>query len=545
MKRLVLLLLNLLMPMILFAASNDLCFRHFSVEDGLSSNSVRALMQDKYGFLWIGTDEGLNRYDGTTVKLYRLKDRGANEAISSLYSTLNKIWIGTDEGIYIYDYETEDIMPFVLATSKNIHIETNTNHIVEDKDKNLWFTTVGQGIFKYNTITNHLEQYEFKNANGLMASVLVDSENQIWAITNWGNSGLFKLNKAENKFETFPLSYESGKHDSNALVMLEDSEHTLWLGTWECGLQKIDKYSGKATTYLHPTDGKGATHIHSIMEYAPHQLLIGSDDGLLLFNTITEEYQLFTEDETNPHSLSNSRKVFNMQTTPWGGSAANPQFINSYDPDDMRLKYTWLQGEQYSPDGVLITTFPNKLPSIYKTDTDDGYRVGKYEIKVGAKSLLSNDFPYFRYTEVLLMKAECLLRLGQNEIEAAHLVSQIRERAFRESAHPEKATVDAAWLKGDTHINYGTLDEKGQIDDAGNTEVVELGGLYDEWGWEFAAEARRRTDMIRFGTYQKKSWFNHTPTANDLNGNSILFPIHLDHLNTNPNLQQNPGYAGK
>ena len=58
-----LLLLNLLMPMILFAASNDLCFRHFSVEDGLSSNSVRALMQDKYGFLWIGTDEGLNRYD--------------------------------------------------------------------------------------------------------------------------------------------------------------------------------------------------------------------------------------------------------------------------------------------------------------------------------------------------------------------------------------------------------------------------------------------------------------------------------------------------
>lgn len=81
MKRLVLLLLNLLMPMILFAASNDLCFRHFSVEDGLSSNSVRALMQDKYGFLWIGTDEGLNRYDGTTVKLYRLKDRGANEAI--------------------------------------------------------------------------------------------------------------------------------------------------------------------------------------------------------------------------------------------------------------------------------------------------------------------------------------------------------------------------------------------------------------------------------------------------------------------------------
>lgn len=68
---------------------------------------------------------------------------------------------------------------------------------------------------------------------------------------------------------------------------------------------KIDRYTGKATTYLHPSDGKGATHIHSLMEYAPHQLLIGSDDGLLLFNTLTCEHQLFTEDETNPYSLSN------------------------------------------------------------------------------------------------------------------------------------------------------------------------------------------------------------------------------------------------
>lgn len=373
MKRLVLLLLNLLMPMILFAASNDLCFRHFSVEDGLSSNSVRALMQDKYGFLWIGTDEGLNRYDGTTVKLYRLKDRGANEAISSLYSTLNKIWIGTDEGIYIYDYETEDIMPFVLATSKNIHIETNTNHIVEDKDKNLWFTTVGQGIFKYNTITNHLEQYEFKNANGLMASVLVDSENQIWAITNWGNSGLFKLNKAENKFETFPLSYESGKHDSNALVMLEDSEHTLWLGTWECGLQKIDKYSGKATTYLHPTDGKGATHIHSIMEYAPHQLLIGSDDGLLLFNTITEEYQLFTEDETNPHSLSN-RFVYPIIKDHEGGIWIGTYYggVNYISPNTGQFESFVHSRFSNSVNGIVIGRFCEDSNGDVWIASDDG-----------------------------------------------------------------------------------------------------------------------------------------------------------------------------
>lgn len=234
---------------------------------------------------------------------------------------------------------------------------------------------------------------------------------------------------------------------------------------------------------------------------------------------------------------TDSRKVYNLQTSPWNGSGANPQFINSYDPDDQRLYDTWLQGPQKNFAGEVIFEYVNKLPSLYKSDTFDGYRVGKYEIEEGAKSALSNDFPYFRYTEVLLMKAECLLRLGQNEQEAANLVTQIRQRAFPN--HPEKAKVTVEWLKGDTHIQYGILDEDGNIVDKGDQTPVQFGGLYDEWSWEFACEARRRIDMIRFGTFQTKSWFNHKPVGD----HATLFPIHLDDLQTNPNLKQNPGYG--
>lgn len=236
---------------------------------------------------------------------------------------------------------------------------------------------------------------------------------------------------------------------------------------------------------------------------------------------------------------ANSSKVYAMLTSPWNGSGANPQFIKSYDPDDGRLYDTWLQGPQKNSAGEVIFTYVNQLPSLEESDTYDGFRVGKYEIAIGAKSALSNDFPYFRYTEVLFMKAECLLRLGQNEQEAANLISQVRERAFRNN--PEKAKVTVEWLKGDTHIQYGILDKKGNIVDKGNTTPLKFGGLYDEWGWEFACEARRRIDMIRFGTFQTKSWFNHKPVGNY----TTLFPIHLDDLNTNMNLQQNPGYAGR
>lgn len=305
MKRRVLSIFFLLIPVMLLAIPNNFRFRHFSVEDGLSSNSVRAIMQDKYGFLWIGTEEGLNRYDGTTIKSYPICPQAAGKYISSLYGTKKNIWIGTDEGVYTFAYETEIFTYLNLTTSNNIRITGTVNHILEDKDGNLWFSTNGQGLFRYNLSKNYLEQYEFQSASGIIASVMVDSNNQIWALTNQGESGIYKLNKVENKFEPFTLLYNAEKHHSQALTMLEDSEHTLWLGTWECGLQKIDKYTRQTTTYLHPSDGKGVTHIHSLMEYAPHQLLIGSDDGLLLFNTLTEEYELFTENETVANSLSN------------------------------------------------------------------------------------------------------------------------------------------------------------------------------------------------------------------------------------------------
>lgn len=148
------------------------------------------------------------------------------------------IWIGTDEGIYIYAYATETFTYFDLTTPNNVRITSIVNHILQDKDGNLWFSTNGQGLFRYNLSKNYLEQYEFTSAFGIVASTMADSDNQIWALTNQGESGVYKLNKAENKFEPFGLLYNAGNHHSQALAMLEDSEQTLWLGTWECGLQK-------------------------------------------------------------------------------------------------------------------------------------------------------------------------------------------------------------------------------------------------------------------------------------------------------------------
>lgn len=233
--------------------------------------------------------------------------------------------------------------------------------------------------------------------------------------------------------------------------------------------------------------------------------------------------------------LPDHRRVFDMETQPWGGSSCNPQFIDSYNPKDNRLSDTWLMGNQLdAQNGSVVMTLTKEMPSIYKCLDTQGFRCGKFEIEPGAKSGLNNDFPFLRYTDVLMMKAECLLRTGQADL-AAQIVTEVRGRSFD---NPADAIVTGTELMGNTTVKYGTLAENGSINELGDQSTVQYGRFLDELGWEFAAEARRRTDMIRFGVYQTKSWFNHKPQG----AHTTIFPIGLEELNTNNNLKQNPGY---
>jgi starch-binding outer membrane protein, SusD/RagB family len=232
------------------------------------------------------------------------------------------------------------------------------------------------------------------------------------------------------------------------------------------------------------------------------------------------------------------RNVLAMAAQPWGGNCAVPQFIDTYDPDDTRMKDTWIQGPQYSvTDGSLVLTYTKHVPSIDNTGFFDGYRIGKYEIKVGATGALSVDYPVFRLADVMLMKAESLLRTGQADAAAA-IVTQVRARAF--TATPAKATVTGAQLQMGSSYKYGYYNTNGTLSDEQGGADIQYGRMLDELGWEFAAEGRRRMDLIRFGVYDKKIWFNHRP-KND-GKKRYLFPIPQAELDKNANLQQNPDY---
>lgn len=257
--------------------------------------------------------------------------------------------------------------------------------------------------------------------------------------------------------------------------------------------------------------------------------------------TYVEDWNAF---DFHMYSLQpENQATYNFKDTPWGGACVLPQYINTFDPDDGRLKDDFIQGQQYSSKGELLRctmgalvgkplAYINHIDGIDGSEENQGFRWGKFEYAQGITTRLSNDFPLLRYADVLLMKAEALLRTDHAD-EAATLVTKVRERNFIDK--PEKAIVKGSDLTMNTCYDYGRRDNQKTTHD--NT-MVKYGRMLDELGWEFSQEGRRRQDMIRYGVFTSKAWFSHDASDETRN----LYPIPQKQLLTNGNLKQNPGY---
>ena len=211
------------------------------------------------------------------------------------------------------------------------------------------------------------------------------------------------------------------------------------------------------------------------------------------------------------HYQMNER--FDMTVGPWNGFAITPTFFDTYELTDKRREGYNFFGPQFDKDGKPIEEGETKLPldidphlpALYMQAADftptqirtTGARVGKYEIKMGAKENLSNDFPLFRITDFNLIKAELTIRLGGN---GDYWINLIRTRA------------------GVTTFSGATLDD-----------------LLAERGRELYCEGHRRQDLIRFGKY-KDAWWEKLPHGDDRN----TFPIPKWATSANPNLLINP-----
>lgn len=217
-----------------------------------------------------------------------------------------------------------------------------------------------------------------------------------------------------------------------------------------------------------------------------------------------------------PYQMSwhySSYRTFGVQFSSWNGPCAVPGFVKGFDTDDARYA-SFLIGPQYSEDGetlyirdgVTPLNFTIEMADFSNAKEYEGARLFKWEVEKGGRTHLNNDFAIFRYSDILLMKAECLLRTG-DEPDARVLVNNVRERNFSPAKPISTLTLDL---------------------------------LLKERGFEFVFEGWRRNDLIRFDAFKGK--WDFKPNEDPADRHTYLFPIPLTIMDKNSHLVQNPGY---
>ena len=255
----------------LFSQSNNIEFEHISIDNGLSQSSVFSIIQDRKGFIWIGTLDGLNKYDGYNFKIYRSLP---NDTTSLSHNTVFTIF--------------------------------------EDSQGSLWIGTLGGGLNKYIPEIDgfiHYEKDEFENSlsNNNIRAIFEDDKNNLWIGTD---NGLNLYDKKNNSFIKFFNSKtdENSLSNNNVWSITQDKDGYLWIGTY-AGLNKYDLTKNKFSHFVHEPSNQNSlsnNYVWDIKNYLDDYLLIATNFGLGVFNRKTEKFINFFSIDKNQNTLSHN-----------------------------------------------------------------------------------------------------------------------------------------------------------------------------------------------------------------------------------------------
>ena len=290
---------------------SDIGFTHIDTQSGLPSNCVRDIKQDSQGFMWFATDGGLVRHDGREMRIFDISTTNFpgdsihgfhDNFIATIYELNGVLWIGEESGLYRYDPHTE-----LVQRVQGPYFDLPVQYITGDREGNLWIATATVGIIRYNPEFGTSRIYQMEEWNNIASMILVDSSNNVWAVSNLSPNGLKIYNKASDRFDNVRIKDSSGLNiDTSALSISEDSDNNMWLGTIHEGLICFDPYNRKILDRKSNPWSRNISHIHSIIEIEPGIIAFGTNSGLGLVDNRSGEMKMIVTDELDKYSLSNN-----------------------------------------------------------------------------------------------------------------------------------------------------------------------------------------------------------------------------------------------
>ena len=344
------------------ARSTDLPFASLTPADGLSQPAVHAIVQDRQGFMWFGTQEGLNRYDGHRFEVF-LHDQADPRSLSSdwvaalLVTREGTLWVGTNGGgLNRLDPAGRTFKRFQHDPNDPASLgQDRVRALLEDASGTLWVGTESGGLNRFNVAAGTFER--FRNdpgnpaslASDRVRSLCEDPDGSIWVGTDGG--GLNRLDPATGTFTRY-------RHDAGDPVSLSedrirgihvDRDENLWIATYGGGLNRFDRRSNTFERFSHnPSDPSSlaANVLSSVLQDGNGTLWIGTDDGLSHRGRPTPSFVNYRSDPTDPWSLVDNRVLSLYEDAGgvlWIGTHAGLNRLNTnigyfphyrHEPDD-------------------------------------------------------------------------------------------------------------------------------------------------------------------------------------------------------------------
>lgn len=287
-----------------------------SLEHGLSQANVRCILQDKNGFMWFGTQDGLNRFDGYEFAKFNFDSDDLSSLPGNLVSTLiedndGNIWIGTMGGLAVYD-PYKNYLKRINTGFKDDRYPTNISSIFLNKNGYLLIGDYSLGLFIYDIKNNKYTESKIHKINeknfeeNKITSLLEDKNGTIWIGTF--SQGIIGFNQKTNRIQKYKVNLATDTSlSSNYITALCIDDDNIYIGTTN-GLNVLNIKNGKIKKYFYNKSLKGSissNHILSIHKDKFNFIWIGTENGgLNLFNKDTEQFMSVMHEQGNREGLS-------------------------------------------------------------------------------------------------------------------------------------------------------------------------------------------------------------------------------------------------
>lgn len=298
-----------------FSQIPSLYFEKISVQNGLSHNKVNCILQDKRGFIWLGTDDGLNRFDGRNFMIFRNKPNDSTTISGNIITDLiedkqGRIWIATsDGGMSRYDYTLAPEKQFRQYKHQPDHptsIPINyINAVIEDPKGFLWLATSGKSVLRFDKSSESFKQI-ISTGTKTVLDLCIDENGIIWAGREGG--GILKVDPGDLSFTEdvrYRNLYAKLPHAAVTSLFL-DRDKNIWFGSWDKVLYKHNAITGKEEAFTN--DKSHSFHPDDIRSFAEDKAgrlwMGGKEKGLQLLDKSANSFYHFVYDPSREGSVS-------------------------------------------------------------------------------------------------------------------------------------------------------------------------------------------------------------------------------------------------